>query len=34
MTAAAVLYVLFHARVPAEDRWLKETFGAQYDQYR
>jgi protein-S-isoprenylcysteine O-methyltransferase Ste14 len=34
LTASAAVYVLFRALVPAEDRWLKETFGAQYDAYR
>jgi protein-S-isoprenylcysteine O-methyltransferase Ste14 len=34
LTAMAVVYALFRALVPAEDRWLKEKFGAQYDEYR
>jgi len=34
LTASAVVYVLFRVLVPAEDRWLKEKFGAQYDEYR
>ena len=34
LTGAAVVYVLFRVLVPAEDRWLKEKFGAQYDAYR
>jgi protein-S-isoprenylcysteine O-methyltransferase Ste14 len=34
LTASGVVYALFRALVPAEDRWLKEKFGAQYDEYR
>ncbi len=34
LTGSAVLYALFRALVPAEDRWLREKFGAQYDEYR
>ncbi len=34
LTASAVVYVLFRALVPGEDRWLKEKFGAQYEEYR
>jgi len=34
LTGSAVLYALFRALVPAEDRWLKEQFGAQYEEYR
>jgi protein-S-isoprenylcysteine O-methyltransferase Ste14 len=34
LTASAVVYALFRALVPAEDRWLKEKFGAQYEEYR
>jgi hypothetical protein len=28
LTDSAVMYALFRALVPAEDRWLKEQFGA------
>ena len=34
LTALAVMYALFRALVPAEDRWLREKFGARYDEYR
>jgi protein-S-isoprenylcysteine O-methyltransferase Ste14 len=34
LTASAVVYVLFRALVPVEDRWLKEKFGAKYEEYR
>ncbi len=34
LTGSAVVYVLFRAMVPGEDRWLQEKFGAQYDAYR
>jgi protein-S-isoprenylcysteine O-methyltransferase Ste14 len=34
LTASAVVYALFRALVPGEDRWLKEKFGARYDEYR
>ena len=34
LTGSAVLYALFRTLIPAEDRWLKEKFGAQYDAYR
>jgi protein-S-isoprenylcysteine O-methyltransferase Ste14 len=34
LTASALVYALFRALVPAEDRWLKEKFGARYDEYR
>lgn len=34
LTGAAVVYGLFRALVPTEDRWLKEKFGARYDEYR
>jgi protein-S-isoprenylcysteine O-methyltransferase Ste14 len=34
LTGLAVLYALFRALIPSEDRWLKEKFGAQYDEYR
>ncbi len=34
LTASAVVYALFRALVPAEDRWLRENFGAEYDAYR
>jgi protein-S-isoprenylcysteine O-methyltransferase Ste14 len=34
LTGSVVLYALFRALVPAEDRWLKEQFGAQYEEYR
>jgi protein-S-isoprenylcysteine O-methyltransferase Ste14 len=34
LTGMAVVYVLFRLLVPAEDRWLKEKFGARYDEYR
>jgi len=34
LTASVVVYALFRALVPAEDRWLKEKFGARYEEYR
>jgi protein-S-isoprenylcysteine O-methyltransferase Ste14 len=34
LTASAVVYALFRALVPAEDRWLREKFGAKYEEYR
>lgn len=34
LTASAVVYALFRALVPAEDRWLRESFGVQYEEYR
>ncbi len=34
LSGSAVVYVLFKALVPGEDRWLRETFGARYDEYR
>ena len=34
LTGSAVVYALFRGLVPAEDRWLREKFGAQYDDYR
>jgi protein-S-isoprenylcysteine O-methyltransferase Ste14 len=34
LTGSAVLYLLFRALVPAEDHWLRDKFGAQYDAYR
>jgi protein-S-isoprenylcysteine O-methyltransferase Ste14 len=34
LTGSVVLYALFRVLVPAEDSWLKEKFGAQYDTYR
>ena len=29
-----MIYILFRALVPGEDRWLKEKFGATYEEYR
>jgi protein-S-isoprenylcysteine O-methyltransferase Ste14 len=34
LTGSGVVYALFRALVPGEDRWLKETFGVQYEEYR
>lgn len=34
LSGSVVVYVLFRALVPAEDRWLRDRFGAQYEQYR
>jgi hypothetical protein len=34
LTASVVVYALFRALVAAEDRWLKEKFGAGYEEYR
>jgi protein-S-isoprenylcysteine O-methyltransferase Ste14 len=34
LTASAVVYALFRALVPGEDRWLKEKFGRRYEEYR
>jgi protein-S-isoprenylcysteine O-methyltransferase Ste14 len=34
LIGSAVAYALFRALVPAEDHWLREKFGAQYDEYR
>ena len=34
LTGAVVIYILFRALVPGEDRWLKEKFGATYEEYR
>jgi len=34
LTGSVVLYAMFRVLVPAEDRWLREKFGAQYDEYR
>ncbi len=32
LTGSAVVYLLFRALVPAENRWLKEKFGARYEE--
>jgi protein-S-isoprenylcysteine O-methyltransferase Ste14 len=34
LTASAVVYGLFRAFVPGEDRWLQEKFGDEYVKYR
>ena len=34
LTGSVVVYALFRALVPGEDRWLKEKFGATYEEYR
>jgi len=34
LIGSAVVYALFKTLVPAEDRWLREKFGARYDEYR
>jgi len=34
LTGLAVLYALFRALIPSEDRWLKEKFDPQNDEYR
>jgi protein-S-isoprenylcysteine O-methyltransferase Ste14 len=34
LTASAVVYALFRVLAPGEDRWLKEKFGARYEEYR
>ena len=34
LTASAVVYGLFRAFVPGEDRWLQEKFGSEYEKYR
>jgi protein-S-isoprenylcysteine O-methyltransferase Ste14 len=34
LTGSAVVYVLFRVLVPGEDRWLRQMFGARYEEYR
>ncbi len=34
LIGSAVVYVLFRAFVPGEDRWLRAKFGPQYEEYR
>jgi protein-S-isoprenylcysteine O-methyltransferase Ste14 len=34
LTGSAVVYALFRAMVPGEDRWLRERFGERYVEYR
>jgi protein-S-isoprenylcysteine O-methyltransferase Ste14 len=33
-TASAVVYGLFRAFIPGEDRWLREKFGSEYEECR